>query len=128
MLSTILNTHVWILHVWILATPERVQAPLSLTSPFALQPWAAIIMGLIAGPVYVGASYFVESILKVDDPLDAVAVHGFGGLFGVLLAATFADQDHLAVAYGDMAARTPGSYGALTLLFSSLLCTTWRGY
>lgn len=84
-------------------------------------------MGLIAGPVYVSASYFVESILKVDDPLDAVAVHGFGGLFGVLLAATFADQDHLAVAYGDMAARTPNSFGVLTLLFSSLLCTTWRG-
>jgi len=66
-----------------------------------VEPWAAIVIGILSGFVYVFASFFVESILKVDDPLDAVAVHGFGGMFGLLFAATFAAKDLVAAAYDD---------------------------
>jgi len=39
-------------------------------------PWAAMIMGFLGGFVYFGASKCVLNVLKVDDPLDAFAVHG----------------------------------------------------
>ena len=34
----------------------------------------------------------MEKVLKVDDPLDAVAVHAFCGSWGVLCAGIFAHQ------------------------------------
>ena len=40
-------------------------------------------------------------MLKVDDPLDAAAVHGFTGMWGLLAAALFADKVPTAAAYGD---------------------------
>jgi Amt family ammonium transporter len=47
--------------------------------------WA---IGLLGGFVYVGASELMRQI-KVDDPLDAFAVHGACGAWGVLAAALF---------------------------------------
>lgn len=57
-----------------------------------VEAWAAVIIGVIAGFVYVGSSYFVAHIIKVDDPLDAVAVHAFCGAWGLIAAAAFADE------------------------------------
>lgn len=45
--------------------------------------WSAIIIGLIAGVIVVYATLFVDR-MKVDDPVGAVAVHGFNGFFGVI--------------------------------------------
>ena len=42
--------------------------------------WESLIIGLLAGIVYIGASKLVLK-LKLDDPLDAIAVHGGGGKF-----------------------------------------------
>jgi len=67
-----------------------------------VKPWAAIAIGVIAGFVYVGASNFVSRVIKVDDPLDAIAVHGFCGAWGLLGAATFADKDLMTLSYGDI--------------------------
>ena len=45
------------------------------------EPWSAIVIGFIAGFVYIGLH---KSMLKClfDDPLDAVAVHVGGGTLG----------------------------------------------
>ena len=51
-----------------------------------MQPWAAIIIGILSGWVYVGASRLMSHVLKIDDPLDAVAVHGFCGAWGLAVA------------------------------------------
>lgn len=64
-----------------------------------MQPWAALIIGFLAGIVYVFASKLVSHVLKVDDPLDAAAVHGFCGAWGLIAAALFASKDPLAAAY-----------------------------
>eukprot|EP00933_Yihiella_yeosuensis_P031692 TRINITY_DN2525_c1_g1_i1.p1 TRINITY_DN2525_c1_g1~~TRINITY_DN2525_c1_g1_i1.p1 ORF type:complete len:551 (-),score=111.50 TRINITY_DN2525_c1_g1_i1:218-1870(-) len=48
----------------------------------------AIIIAVIAGFVYQGASMLLVR-LKIDDPVDAVPVHGFCGALGVLCAAIF---------------------------------------
>jgi hypothetical protein len=53
-------------------------------------PCAASIVAAIAGALYVVISRLVISI-KVDDPLDAVAVHAGSGLWGILAAPIFMD-------------------------------------
>ena len=52
------------------------------------QPWAALLIGLFAGLVFHGVS---TAMIKggLDDPLDAVAVHGGGGILGVLCVPFF---------------------------------------
>eukprot|EP01026_Neomeris_dumetosa_P048177 TRINITY_DN415_c0_g1_i5.p1 TRINITY_DN415_c0_g1~~TRINITY_DN415_c0_g1_i5.p1 ORF type:complete len:472 (-),score=83.06 TRINITY_DN415_c0_g1_i5:329-1744(-) len=66
-----------------------------------VQPWAAVVIGIISGFVYVGASNFILRVLKIDDPLDACAVHGFCGLWGLIAAAAFADAPLMGEVYGD---------------------------
>jgi len=48
------------------------------------EPWMAIIVG-VAGAVAQEVGHIVTIRLKVDDPLDAFAVHGCAGAAGVLL-------------------------------------------
>jgi len=54
-------------------------------------PWAAIIIGMIGGPLAVYANFFVERKLKIDDPVGAFGVHGACGLFGLLSVGIFSD-------------------------------------
>jgi len=49
---------------------------------------SAVAIGIIGALVYQGASMLVAK-LKVDDPVDAAAVHGACGVWGVLAAALF---------------------------------------
>jgi Amt family ammonium transporter len=51
----------------------------------------AAIIGLIAGVLVCLSVSFVENVLKVDDPVGAISVHGACGLFGVLSVGLFAD-------------------------------------
>jgi Amt family ammonium transporter len=53
-------------------------------------PIAALFIGSFAGIVIVYGSLFVENILKVDDPVGAVTVHGFCGATGTVLVGLFA--------------------------------------
>ena len=57
----------------------------AITGPCAyVAPWAAIAFGVIAGAIMWGTVIFVETKLKIDDPLGAVAVHGANGIWGCL--------------------------------------------
>ncbi|OEH85595.1 ammonium transporter [Desulfuribacillus stibiiarsenatis] len=47
--------------------------------------WSAIIIGLIAGIIVIGATLLVDNKLRIDDPVGAVAVHGFNGFFGTVV-------------------------------------------
>ena len=63
-----------------------------ITAPCAfVEPWAAVVIGGIAAPIMIGSLYFVERVLKVDDPVGAVSVHGAAGLWGLLAVGIFAD-------------------------------------
>lgn len=53
-------------------------------------PVGAIIIGLLAGVVLVYGIDFVERVLKVDDPVGAVAVHGLNGVWGTVAVGLFA--------------------------------------
>jgi len=52
------------------------------------EPWAGLVIGMMAGCVYFGVS---KTMVKcgLDDPLDAVAVHFGGGILGVLCVPFF---------------------------------------
>ena len=52
-------------------------------------PWAAIVIGLVAGAVAVLGVLLVERA-RIDDPIGAVAVHGMAGVWGTLATGIFA--------------------------------------
>ena len=55
-----------------------------------VSPTGAILIGFIAGPVLVFGLDFVERVLRVDDPVGAIAVHGFNGMWGTIAVGLFA--------------------------------------
>ena len=55
------------------------------------QPVAAAIIGLVAGVLVCLSCEFVERVLKVDDPVGAISVHGTNGIWGVIAVGLFAD-------------------------------------
>lgn len=64
----------------------------AITAPCAfVAPWAAVVIGLIAGGLVVGSVVFVERVMKVDDPVGAVSVHGVNGAWGMIALGIFAD-------------------------------------
>jgi Amt family ammonium transporter len=62
--------------------------------------WAAIIIGFIGFFVYQGASVLMKK-MQVDDPVDAVAVHGACGIWGCLAAGIFATPNLIYLGYSD---------------------------
>jgi len=52
------------------------------------EPWAALIVGSGAGFCFMGVHYAMLHY-QLDDPLDAVAVHGAGGLWGLVCVPFF---------------------------------------
>jgi ammonium transporter, Amt family len=66
----------------------------AITAPCAfVQPWAAAVIGLIAGVIVVESVWFIEN-RGVDDPVGAVSVHGVCGAWGVLAVGIFADGSY----------------------------------
>jgi Amt family ammonium transporter len=53
----------------------------------------AAIIGLIAGFVVVFGIEFIDKVLKIDDPVGAIGVHGFCGAAGTILVGLFAYFD-----------------------------------
>jgi Amt family ammonium transporter len=69
----------------------------AITAPCAfVNSMAAVVIGLVAGVLVCWAIFFIERTMKIDDPVGAIAVHGFNGAWGVLSLGLFADG-----VYGD---------------------------
>ena len=56
-----------------------------------VSPVSAAIIGIISGFVVVFGIEFIDKVLKVDDPVGAVGVHGLNGAFGTLAVGLFSD-------------------------------------
>jgi Amt family ammonium transporter len=66
----------------------------AITAPCAfVAPWAAIIIGAIAGTLVVYSVEFFDRV-GVDDPCGAISVHGVNGAWGVLAVGLFADGQY----------------------------------
>uniref|UniRef100_A0A7S3QFI0 Ammonium transporter n=1 Tax=Chaetoceros debilis TaxID=122233 RepID=A0A7S3QFI0_9STRA len=83
-----------------------------------VEPWAAIIIGLIAGVVYVLASNLLVK-LKIDDAVDAIPVHFFNGMWGCIATGLFASRRFVTMTYGET--YSPGLfYGDGNLLLCEI--------
>ena len=71
----------------------------AITAPcYWVSPFGSIIIGIVGGAVVFGGVYLME-YLRVDDPVGAVSVHGFAGIWGTLSLGLFAS--------GQFGAATP---------------------
>jgi len=62
----------------------------AITAPCdGVSPVAAIIIGSVGGALVVLSVLFIDHVLKVDDPVGAVSVHGVCGLWGTLSCGLF---------------------------------------
>jgi ammonium transporter, Amt family len=63
----------------------------AITAPCAFaDPWAAAVIGAVAGVLVVLSVFFFEA-RGVDDPVGAISVHGTNGVWGVLSVGIFAN-------------------------------------
>jgi ammonium transporter, Amt family len=70
----------------LLAGLVAITAPSGFVSTFG-----AAVIGAVAGVLVCLSCSFFENVLKVDDPVGAISVHGTNGLWGVLSVGLFAD-------------------------------------
>ena len=79
-----------------------------ITAPSAyVDPWAAVVIGLVAGGIMIVGVSFIKNILKVDDPVGAITVHGICGAWGLLAVGIFA------VGHNDVSGLIDGNPGQL---------------
>ena len=83
-----------------------------------VDPWAAVVIGLIAGIIMIFGVRFVKNILKADDPVGAVTVHGICGAWGLLAVGIFASghNDVTGLVVGNAAQLLPQIVGILTAI------------
>ncbi len=77
----------------------------AITAPCAfVSAWAAALIGAVAGVLVIVAAVFIDTKLRIDDPVGASAVHGVNGAWGILALGLFANgtygQGLNGVAYG----------------------------
>lgn len=71
----------------------------AITAPcYTVTPVASILIGAIAGVLVVLSVVFIDRVLKIDDPVGAVSVHGVCGLFGTLSCGLFNAEAVLGIA------------------------------
>jgi Amt family ammonium transporter len=81
----------------------------------------SIIIGGVAGILVVVAYYFIDTKLKIDDPVGAVAVHGVNGFWGVLALGLFADGKY-GEGWNGVAGTVKGLfYGDASQFFAELI-------
>ncbi|MFO1163165.1 MAG: ammonium transporter [Reyranellaceae bacterium] len=107
--SAMLNTHisaamaalVWMSVEWassgkpsVLGILSGAVAGLGTITPAAgyVEPWAALLIGVIAGLVCYWAAVVLKNRLGYDDSLDVFGVHGVGGIVGTILVGVFATR------------------------------------
>ena len=87
----------------------------AITAPCAfVEPWAAGVIGLIAGVLVVEAVFFVDRRLRIDDPVGAIGVHFVNGLWGVLAVGIFASGKYGVDAFGPAADGTMQGWNLTT--------------
>lgn len=98
-----------------------------------VEPWAAVIIGIIAGWMYIAGSkallYF-----RIDDAVDAVPVHCVGGAWGMIATGLFSNEKRMDAAFNTIEnigwfyewGRGSGNFSLLgAQLLSILFITGW---
>jgi ammonium transporter, Amt family len=118
-------------YMWILGPTKKPDPGMSvngtlaglvaITAPCAfVDSWAAVVIGLIAGLIVCWASVLLEK-WKIDDPVGAVPVHFFNGLWGVLAVGIFANGNPDTAAWNGVESAVTGLlYGGTTQILAQL--------
>lgn len=61
----------------------------------AVSPGGALIIGILAGILVVVSVEFFDKVVRIDDPVGAISVHGICGLFGTLMVGFFSTSQGL---------------------------------
>jgi Amt family ammonium transporter len=96
----------------------------AITAPCAfVDPWAAVVIGGLAGGLVIWVAGLLESKLHLDDPVWAVACHGGAGIWGLLAVGIFADGT-----YGGVSGLIAGDGGQIIAqLISIAALLAWTG-
>jgi Amt family ammonium transporter len=128
--SAMLNTHiaaataalVWMAVEWaargkpsVLGILTGAIAGLGTITPAAgyVEPWAAMVIGILAGAVCYWASVVLKTRLGYDDSLDVFGVHGVGGLLGSIMVGVFATKAINDVSKGQAVGLVDGNGGQI---------------
>jgi Amt family ammonium transporter len=97
----------------------------AITAPCAfVDGWAAVVIGLIGGVLVCLASVWIEK-WKIDDPVGAVPVHFFNGLWGVLAVGIFANGNPDTAAWNGVETPVTGLlYGGNTQILAQAIEVT----
>jgi ammonium transporter, Amt family len=97
----------------------------AITAPCAfVDGWAAVVIGLIAGVLVCLASVWLET-WKIDDPVGAIPVHFFNGLWGVLAVGIFANGNPDTAAWNGVESAVTGLlYGGSTQIIAQAIEVT----
>ncbi|MEP6895090.1 MAG: ammonium transporter [Chloroflexota bacterium] len=118
-------------YMWTLGPSKKPDAGMSvngtlaglvaITAPCAfVDPWAAVVIGLVAGLLVCWASVVLEK-LKIDDPVGAVPVHFVNGAWGVLAVGLFANANPETAGWNGMESAVTGLfYGGGTQILAQL--------
>jgi Amt family ammonium transporter len=96
----------------------------AITAPCAfVTSVSAVTIGAVAGVLVCMSIFFIERVLKIDDPVGAISVHGVNGAWGVLALGLFADGT-----YGDGLNGVAGTvkglfYGDTSQFFAQIIGT-----
>ncbi len=74
----------------------------AITAPcYTVTPFGALVIGAVAGVLVVLSVLFIDGVLKVDDPVGAVSVHGVCGAWGTLSCGLFNAEKVLGIGDGN---------------------------
>ncbi len=83
----------------------------AITAPCAfVNAPVAVLIGAVSGVLVVYAALFIENMLKIDDPVGAIAVHGVNGAWGLVALGLFADGTYGGGLNGGPAAGVTGLF------------------
>jgi len=83
--------------------------------------WAAVVIGVVAGVIVCAATFAIER-WGIDDPVGAVPVHFFNGLWGLLAAGIFANGGPASAGWNGVAGPVTGLlYGGGAQLAAQLV-------
>jgi ammonium transporter, Amt family len=136
--SAMLNTHiaaataalVWMAVEWaargkpsVLGILTGAIAGLGTITPAAgyVEPWAAMVIGILAGAVCYWASVVLKTRLGYDDSLDVFGVHGVGGILGSIMVGVFATKAINDVSKGQAVGLVDGNGGQILIQLYGVL-------
>jgi Amt family ammonium transporter len=103
----------------------------AISAPCAfVAPWAAFLIGAIAGVLVIWSIFFFERS-GIDDPVGVISMHGIGGIWGLLALGLFADGTY-GIGFNNITSHavTGLCYGdprqLLAQLIEIIACIAWN--